>query len=81
MTYEQIAGELMMTTEDVEARATEIERTYEGQLAAQLDDPALRKSMRESLDEIEAGGDAKLARGAVELRQWLDDLDRQRPVW
>ena len=81
MTYEQIAGELMTTTEDVAARATEMERTLQGQLAAQLDDPALRKSIRETLDEIEAGGDAELAREAVELRQWLDDLDRRRPVW
>jgi hypothetical protein len=35
----------------------------------------------ETLDEVEAGGDAKLAREAIELRQWLDDLDRRCPVW
>jgi hypothetical protein len=81
MTYEQIAGELKMTTEDVEARATEIERSPQGQAAAQWDDPAFRKSIRETIDKIGADEDAELARKAVEMREWLDDLDRRRPVW
>lgn len=66
MTDEQIAGELMTTTEDVAARATEMELTSNDNLQGSSIIRHFASRYATPFDEVEAGGDAVLAREAVE---------------